>query len=316
MDYQPTFAELEYEHKKRKTRREKFLEQMDALIPWAELERLVARCYRKHRIGRKPYPVSVMLRIHMMQLFWNLSDPAMEDHLYEVESMRRFAGLRLNGPIPDETTILNFRRQIEKCNLGPRILQTVNDVLSRKGLMLRSGTIMDATIIEAPSSTKNKEKKRDEEMHQTKKGNQWHFGMKMHVGVDDVTGLVHSIETTPANEHDLNVSDKLLHGQEKRVWADAGYCGIHKREEHKSRNVSWLIAARPGKRRKMTPEEQEAERMLAGHRAKVEHVFFWIKRKFGYSKTRYRGLAKNTSRLCVLSALANLMIARRFLSPT
>jgi IS5 family transposase len=316
MDYQPTFAELEYQHKKRKTRREKFLEQMEALIPWAELEKQVARCYRKHRVGRKPYPVSVMLRIHMMQLFWNLSDPAMEDHLYEVESMRRFAGLRLDGPIPDETTILNFRHQLEKCNLGQKMLETVNGVLARKGLILRSGTIMDATIIQAPSSTKNASGKRDEEMHQTRKGNQWHFGMKMHVGVDDVAGIVHTVETTPANEHDLNVADKLLHGDEKRVWADAGYRGIRKRDAHKDRKVDWHISVGPGRQRHMTGSQREAQHIISSVRARVEHVFFWIKCVFGYRKTRYRGLKKNTHRLTTLAALANLMMARRFLLPS
>src|SRR5690606_42163071 len=226
---QLTFAEAEYNAKKRKTRREKFLEQMDALIPWKQLERKIQQHYPKNGQGRQPYPLSVMLRVHCMQLFYNLSDPAMEDSLYEIESMRRFAGLSLSGPIPDETTILNFRHLLERQKLGEALFKEVNRYLGKQGLMLKEGSIVDATIIEAPTSTKNGDGERDPEMHQTKKGNEWHFGMKMHVGVDDTLGLIHSMTTTSANAHDITQISSLLHGKDKAVWGDAGYCGVEKR---------------------------------------------------------------------------------------
>lgn len=193
---QLTFAEAEYQNKKRKTRREIFLERMDAIIPWKRLENRAAKHYPKGEMGRPPYPLSVMLRVHCLQLFYNLSDPALEDSLYEIESMRRFAGLRLSDNIPDETTILNFRHFLEKHGLGKLFLKEINKHLQHQGLLFREGTIVDASIISAPSSTKNQSRKRDSEMHSSKKGNQWHFGMKMHIGVDDVTGMIHSVEST------------------------------------------------------------------------------------------------------------------------
>ena len=217
---QLTFAEAEYNTKKRKTRREKFLEKMDHLIPWRQIERKIAKHYPKGGNGRRPYPMQAMLRVHFIQLFYNLSDPAMEDALYEIESMRRFAGLRLSEFLPDETTILNFRHLLERHNLGDKILKVVNKHLEQEGLLLKKGTIMDATIIEAPTSTKNEDKQRDPEMHQTKKGNQWHFGMKAHIGVDDVSGVIHTVTTTPANEHDITQANQLLHGEEEMVWGN------------------------------------------------------------------------------------------------
>lgn len=198
---QLSFSEAEYTIKKRKTRREKFLEQMDALLPWKQMENTIRRYYAKAGNGRRPYPLTVMLRVHCMQLFYNLSDPAMEDALYEIESMRRFAGLRLNQPIPDETTILKFRHLLETHELGKTVFALINKSLVREGVLLKEGTIVDATIISAPSSTKNSRGQRDPEMSQTKKGNEWHFGMKMHIGVDDATGCIHSVDTTSAKEH-------------------------------------------------------------------------------------------------------------------
>ena len=312
---QMSFADMEYQNKKRKTRREKFLDRIEHLIPWQRLEKKLKRSYPKGKTGRPPYPLGTMLRIHCMQLFYNLSDPAMEDALYEIESMRRFAGLRLSDRLPDETTILNFRHFLEQHNLGEKIFKEVNAHLQDHGLMLREGSIVDASIIDAPSSTKNQKGERDPEMHQTRKGNQWHFGMKMHIGVDDVLGLVHSIETTPANVHDLEAAPKLLHGKEERVLGDAGYRGIEKREEHKDRDVNWYIAERPGRRKTMDPGSDEAwvEEFKASMRAKVEHPFFWVKRIFGYNKVRYRGLAKNRNRLCVLTAFANLLIGEKYM---
>ena len=306
---QPTFAELEFRGKKRKTRRELFLERMDGLIPWERLEERIRPMYPKAGKGRQPYPLAVMLRIHCVQLFYNLSDPGMEDLLYEAESVRRFVGLKLSGALPDETTILNFRHLLERHSLGEGLLQEINAHLDSQGLRLREGTIVDASIIEAPSSTKNRAGERDPAMHQTKKGNQWHFGMKVHIGVDADTGLVHSMSATAANVHDVTEAHNLLHGGETMVWCDAGYQGVHKREENRGLKVDWQVAVRPGKRRKLEPgsDEAVAEKEKASVRAKVEHPFLKVKRIFDYGKVRYRGLAKNTQRLALLLGLGNLM---------
>jgi IS5 family transposase len=230
--------------------------------------------------------------------------------LYEIESVRRFTGIRLEK-VPDETTILNFRRRLERNALGRRLFEVIQEHLARHGLILKEGTIVDASIIAAPSSTKNEKKERDPEMHQTKKGNEWHFGMKLHIGTDDVLGLVHSFEATAANVHDLTPSGHLLHGKEQRIWADAGYRGIEKRSEHRDRNVDWNVAMRPGQRRAL-PEgdlDRRIERCKARVRAKVEHPYRYVKRVFGYDKVRYRGLAKNTNRLALLLGFSNLMTA-------
>ena len=311
---QITFSELEYENKKRKTRREKFLERMDELIPWEKLEKKIRRHYPKRGRGRPPYPLSVMLRIHCVQLFYNLSDPAMEDMLYEIESVRRFVGLKLAGPIPDETTILNFRHLLERHRLGTKLFEAINRHLADHELMLKEGTIVDASIVSAPTSTKNQDKARDPQMHQPKKGNEWFFGMKMHIGVDEALGIVHSISTTAANVHDITETANLLHGEEECVWGDAGYQGVHKRSEHEDRKVDWLIAIRPGKRRQLNPRSiaGRAEQAKASVRAKVEHPFRYVKRMFGYDKVRYRGLAKNAERISLLLGFANLLIAERY----
>ena len=310
---QLSFSDVEFANKKRTTRREKFLQQMDGLVPWAKLEALIEPYYPKPGKGRRPYPLSVMLRVHCMQLFYNLSDPGMEDSLYEIESMRRFASLRLSGPIPDETTILNFRHLLERHELCEAILNTVNAHLESEGLLYREGTIVDASIISAPTSTKNKSRERDPEMHQTKKGNQWYFGMKMHIGVDETFGTIHSMSTSAANVHDVTRTADLLHGQEKTVHADAGYRGAGKREELKDKPIDWEIAARPGQRKKMDKVENRIEYFKASVRAKVEHPFRIIKRQFGYSTVRYRGLSKNTARLYELAAFSNLVICKNML---
>ena len=308
---QPTFADLEYQGKKRKTRRELFLERMDSLIPWQSLEGRIHPFYPKAGRGRQPYPLSVMLRTHCVQLFYNLSDPGMEDLLYQSDPVRRFVGLKLSGPLPDETTILNFRHLLEKNSLWQGLLAEINAHLESQGLQLREGTIVDATIIEAPSYTKNWAGERDPEMHQTKKGNQWHFGMKAHIGVDADTGIVHSMSATAANAHDVTQVPKLLHGGKTVVWGDAGYQGVHKRRENLGLKVEWRVTMRPGNRRKLEPGSGDAlvEKAKASVRAKVEHPFLRVKRLFGYSKVRYRGLAKNTERLALLFGLGNPLTA-------
>ena len=311
---QMSFGDAEYAGKRKKTRREVFLEEMEQVVPWKSLVDLIEPLYPVAGRGRHPYPLETMLRVHLMQNWFALSDPAMEEALYEITPMRAFAGLSLTKAIPDETTILNFRHLLEKYELAPEILKRVNGYLSRKGLMLKRGSIVDATIIAAPSSTKNAEGERDPEMSQTKKGNQWHFGMKAHIGVDADSGLVHTVMTTPANESDLEVVDELLHGKEVVVHADAGYTGADKRVQRKS--LEWQIAGKRG-RIKAMPEGREKrkleaiERRKASVRAKVEHPFRVIKRQFGMVKVRFRGLAKNTAQLITLFALSNLWMARR-----
>ena len=240
----------------------------------------------------------------------------MEDLLYEAESVRRFVGLRLSGPLPDETTILNFRHLLEEGQLGQGLMEEINRHLATQGLRLREGTIVDASIIEAPSSTKNGACERDPQMRQTKKGNEWHFGMKVHIGVDAETGVVHSMSATSANVHDVTEAHRLLHGREKRVWGDAGYQGVAKREENEGLDVEWRVAMRPGRRRQLEPGSGAAveERRKASIRAKVEHPFLWVKRRFGYAKVLYRGLAKNTQRLALLLGLTNLLTAERHLA--
>jgi IS5 family transposase len=315
---QMTFADAEYAGKRKQTRKELFLIEMDRVVPWKGLIALIEPHYPKGEGGRPSYPLMAMLRVHLMQNWFGYSDPAMEESLYETTILRQFAGLSLER-IPDETTILNFRRLLEKHELASAILAVINGYLGDRGLSLRQGTIVDATLINAPSSTKNKDKKRDPEMHQTKKGNQYYFGMKAHIGVDDESGLVHSVVGTAANVADVTQVDKLLHGEENMVGADAGYTGVEKRPEHEGREVIWQIAARRstykklGKRSALYKAKRKIEKAKAQVRAKVEHPFRVIKRQFGYVKTRFRGLNKNTAQLVTLFALSNLWMARKHL---
>jgi len=310
---QISFSDAEYAGKRKKTRREVFLDEMELVVPWKALLDLIEPHYPVAGRGRRPYPLASILRVHLMQNWFALSDPAMEEALYEIASLRAFAHLSLGEPIPDETTILNFRHLLEANDLAEEILAAVNKHLERKGLLLRKGSIVDATIIAAPSSTKNKQGERDPEMHQTKKGNQWHFGMKAHIAVDADSGLVHTVATTAANESDVEQIADLLHGKEQRVWADSGYRGAQARVESE---VQWHIAARPSDIAKL-PEgrtkvaAQKREHRKASVRAKVEHPFRVIKRQFGLMKVRFRGLAKNTAHVVTLFALSNLWMARR-----
>ena len=308
MTDQASFADLEYQGKKRRTRREVFLERMESLVPWEKLEGRIRPHYFSSERGRRPYSLPVMLRVHIVQLCYNLSDPAMEDLLYEAESVRRFAGLRLTESLPDESTILHFRHLLERHQLGQGLFEEIKGHLEEQGVRLREGTIVDATIIEAPSSTKNRAGERDPEMRQVKKGNQYHFGMKLHIGVDARTGVVHSLSTTSANVHDVTEAHWLLHGGEKQVWGDAGYIGVQKRPENRELAVEWQVAMKPGQRRKLEPDSPAAlrEKAKASIRAKVEHPFLDVKRIFGYAKVRYRGLAKNTERMALLLGLSNL----------
>ncbi|WP_019939027.1 IS5 family transposase [Bordetella sp. FB-8] len=311
---QLSFSEAEYAGKRKQTRREKFLSEMDRTIPWDYLAGEIAKHYpRSGKVGRQPYPIETMIRIHFMQQWFNLSDPAMEEVLYDINSMRQFARLPA-GRVPDETTILNFRHLLEEHDIADGIFEGVTLFLQDYGLMVRQGTIVDATIIDAPSSTKNEAGARDPEMHQTKKGKDWRFGMKAHIGVDLHTGLVHTVVGTAANVADVTQVAGLLHGHEQLVLGDAGYQGVDKRDEHQGREVQWFIAMRPSKiaqmKRGLVQAQVKFEHMKASLRAKVEHPFRVIKRQFGFTKVRYRGLSKNTAQLKTLFALANLWMAR------
>ena len=270
------------------------------------------------KTGRPPFPVSTMLRIHFMQQWFGLSDPAMEEALHDMALFREFALLDAGATrLPDESTILRFRHFLEAHQLAIQMLASVNAKLIDRGLMLKTGTVIDATLIAAPTSTKNSTGERDAEMHQTKKGNQWHFGMKAHIGADADSGLVHAVEGTAANAHDITKAVDLLHGQETDVFGDAGYQGIEKRAEAQDLEVQWHIAMRPGKRRvvdkttRIGALKEKLEKLKASIRAKVEHPFRVIKCQFGYRKTRYRGLAKNTAQLITLFALSNLWMVRK-----
>ena len=303
----------------KKTRKAKFLDEMERVVPWAALVQVVEPHCPRAKTGRPPFAVETMLRIHYLQQWFSLSDPAMEEALHDTPLFREFAKIDQGvARLPDETTILRFRHLLERHNLAPDMLRLVNDILGAKGLLLRTGTVVDATLIAAPSSTKNADGQRDPEMKQTKKGNQWYFGMKAHIGVDAQSGLVHTVAGTAANVNDLNMAGALLHGDEEAAFGDAGYQGVHKRPE--AQGPTWHVAMRPGKRRKLNPfiepdfVAERMEKMKASIRAKVEHPFRIIKRQFGFTKVRYRGLAKNTAQLVTLFALSNLWLARRALA--
>ena len=304
---------------KRRTRKAVFLDEMNLVVPWTELLALIAPHAPRAKTGRPPFELETMLRIHFVQQWFGLSDLAMEEALFETALYREFVGLSSVERMPDRVSILRFRHLLEEHQLAEQILATVNATLTDKGLMLREGTVVDATLIAAPSSTKNQNGERDPEMHQTRKGNQWHFGMKAHIGVDADSGLVHTVVGTAANVNDVTQTSQLVHGEETDVFADAGYQGVTKREETQGINAQWHVAMRPGKRRaldKSTPMGSvldKLEQAKARIRAKVEHPFRVIKRQFGYTKVKYRGLAKNTANLMTLFALSNLWMARRSL---
>ena len=314
-----SFAANEWQGKKKRTKREKFLERMDQLVPWARLRALIEPHYPQGARGRPPLGVERMLRVYFLQQWYGLADEALEDAIYDSQAMRLFAGIDLSREnVPDATTLLKFRHLLERHDLTAGILAEVNRVLGEERCLMREGTIVDATIIAAPASTKNQTRTRDPEMHQTKKGNQWYFGMKAHIAVDAQSGLVNKVIGTAANVSDLSQTHALLHGQEKTVFADAGYTGVEKRPEIAGRpqQPSWHIAAKRGAIRalpegKLKTCHQHYEKLKAQVRARVEHPFQIIKTLFGYRKVRYRGLRKNTAQLHTLFALANLILNER-----
>jgi IS5 family transposase len=314
MPKQPAFPSMTQAMKKKRTRREQFLAEMDVVVPWLRLLSLIEPHYPKAgpKGGRPPMPLETMLRIYFLQNWYSLGDPTAEEMLYDSDAMRRFAGIELGDDrIPDETTILNFRHLLERHGLTEALFAEVNRHLADKGITLRSGTLVDATILDAPSSTKNETKTRDPEMSSTKKGNVWYFGMKAHVGVDADSGIVHSLETSTAKLHDSQVWDDLLHGDETSVWADKGYVNAERKDAFEGPGKLWGVMRKAPKGGKLHPLDERINRIIAMVRAKVEHPFRVLKRQFGYTRTRYRGLAKNRAQLFTLFALGNLFLVRR-----
>ena len=312
MSRQASFADLEYASKKRQTRREVFLNEMVAVVPWsALLARLEPHYPKSGRRGRQPMALDSMLRIYCAQNWFNLSDRQMEDALYEIESLRRFCGFgSVTEALPDETTILNFRHFLEEHDLTTAMLDEINTHLKARGLLVSKGSMVDATIIHAPSSTKNQDKARDPEMHQTKKGNQWYFGMKIHVGADVDSGAVHSVEVTAANEADITMLPKLLRPEDEVIFADAGYNSDEYKRGSRKLRLRWCVQDKRKSGRNLSSSQKKRNRKWSSIRARVEHVFRVIKRQFGFTKTRYRGLAKNAAQVNMLVGLANVYMLR------
>jgi IS5 family transposase len=313
---QRSFASAEFALKKKTTRREKFLADMERVVPWQRLIAVIEPLYPSSgRVGRQPVGVAKMLRMYLLQQWYGLADEALEDAIYDSQALREFVGIDLPlESVPDATTLLKFRRLLLDNDLTKALFEEINAHLAQQGLLMRAGTIVDATIIAAPSSTKNASGQRDPEMHQAKKGNQWHHGMKAHIGVDAESGLVHSLVSTAANVNDVTQAGALLHGQEADAIGDAGYRGVDKREE--AQGPQWHIAMQPGKRKHLSDSAlgqmlEQVEKIKASIRAKVEHPFHVIKNLFRHKKTRYRGLAKNHAQLFSLFGLANLMLAKK-----
>ena len=312
---QATFAGSGFEAYRKATRRELFLAEMERVVPWAQLVALIEPVYPKPQgAGRRPIGLERMLRIYFLQHWFNLSDPAVEEALYDSVAMRGFAGIDLGREgAPDETTVCKFRHLLEEHGLGRRLFEEVGRHLQAKGLKVSSGTIVDATIINAPSSTKNASGERDPEMHQTKKGNQWYFGMKAHVGVDHKTKMIHSVAATPANVHDSHLIPDLLHGGETRVWGDSAYAGQTEKIQARAPAAKDLTQKRGRGYKYLSEHQRRINRARSRVRARVEHAIGVVKRVFQFTKVRYRGIEKNANRLFVACALANLFMARRHL---
>lgn len=315
MARQLSFAESEFSKGTQKSRKGAFLNTMERIVPWNAICSVIEDFYVKvpEKAGRRPYPLEVMLRIHLMQHWFNLSDPAMESELYDSMAMRKFALLgSLNNSTPDETTILNFRHLLEKHELSSRIFDIVNVYLQENGVKISNGTIVDATIISAPSSTKNKNHERDPEMHSTMKGNQHYFGEKIHIGTDVDSGAIHSVAVTAANVADIKMMDEMIRNDDEFASADSGYCGIEKRTRHPG--VTFLISMMRSKRKRYKGTVIDAiEKAKSGIRAIVEYPFRIIKEQFNYKKVRYKGLRKNAEAAFMKCALANLYQFRNLL---
>lgn len=316
---QQTLADESFERFRKPTRRDQFLAEMDEIIPWRNLCKVIKPFYPQPKgAGRPPVGLERMLRIHFLQHWFNLSDPAVEEALYDSRAMRRFVGIDLcREPAPDETTVCYFRHLLEAHNLGDQLFALINTYLQENGLKVSAGTIVDATIIDAPSSTKNKDGKRDPEMHQTRKGRQWYFGMKAHIGVDSQSKLIHSVVATAANVHDSQLLGDLLHGDETRVWGDSAYTGQGEVMRQHAPKAKDFTNKKGFRNRPLSDGDAARNKTKSSVRAKVEHPFLILKRIFGFTKVRYRGLDKNANRLFVAFGLVNLYLARRqLLRPT
>ena len=315
MSKQQTFAGLAWKNKGRLTRRERFLSEMNQIIPWAVLIELIEPHYPKAGRGRQPLGLEKMLRIYLLQIWFDLSDPQAEDAIYDSESMRRFAGVELSDDVvPDETTILRFRHLLEKHQLTEAMFERINGVLEAKGLLLRSGTIVDATMIAAPSSTKNSTNSRDPEMRQAKKGKTWHFGMKVHVGTDR-RGVVHSLIATHAAVADITQMEELLHGEEREVFGDQAYWKEADRQRFRANGVKYRVNRRGTHHHPLTEHQKKINQSRSRTRARGEHAFRIVKQLWGFAKVRYRGLMKNTARVFATFAMANLYLVRRCIVP-
>lgn len=319
MTHQTSFTHAEFAAKKKTTRREKFLARMEEVIPWVRLLAVIEPHYPKGERGRPPVGLERMLRVYFLQQWYGLADEALEDALYDSQALQQFARIDLSAEgVPDATTLLKFRRLLETHDLCKGLFSAINADLSARGLLLREGTLVDATLIAAPPSTKNQARQRDPEMHQTRKGNQWYFGMKAHIGADRDSKLVHTVVVTAANVADITQTSELLHGQEQQVHADAGYTGVEKRAEIAAleRKIDWQIARKRGPIKSMAEGKEKetlkaVEKAKASVRAFVEHPFHIVKNLFGHRKVRYRGLAKNGHQLYTLFGLANVVIGSR-----
>ena len=314
---QQTLSDMEYSCRKKKTKREEFLEIMEEIIPWDEWVGIIRPYYPEGKRGRPPIDLELILRMYLLQVWFNLSDPGTEEAIYDSYAMRKFTGINfMTDSVPDETTLCKFRHLLEEHGLNKLFFEAINRVMEKTGHIMKGGTIVDATIIDAPSSTKNADKKRDPEMHSTKKGNQWRFGMKCHVGADAGTGYVHTIEVTPANVHDVTVCTELIREDDEVVYGDSGYLGIEKRPEvandEQLSSIDYRINRRPGRFPKVSDNaidwSRYIEKRKSSVRCKVEHIFRVIKCQFGYRKVRYRGLKKNENRLYAMFAYANLYL--------
>ena len=315
MRQQTLASQASFEKYGRKTRRELFLEEMNQVVPWSELEALVEPHYPKAGNGRRPVGLGIMLRTYFVQQWFNLSDPGVEEALYDSTSLRRFVGVDLGvAPAPDETSVCRFRHLLEKHDLGGLMLEAVNVHLEAKGIRITTGTIVDATIIHAPSSTKNSTRERDPEMHQTRKGKQWYFGLKAHIGVDSKEGVVHSVCTSAASVADVHMLPDLLHGEERKVWGDGGYQGQTEVIRQAAPHAQDMTCRRTRFRNYVDEEARRKNTTKSRVRAKVEHPFRILKHIFGFDKVRYRGINKNHHRLCVCFALINLYLHRKRLT--
>jgi IS5 family transposase len=316
MKQQSLASQSAFEKYWRKSRRELSLDEMEKVVPWSGLEALVRPHYAKAGKGRQPVGLSIMLRTYLVQQWFNLSDPGVEEALYESAALRRFVGVDLGvAPAPDETTVLPFRHLLEKHDLGGLMLDAVNVHLEARGIRIQTGTIVDATILHAPSSIKNASGERDPEMHQTRKGNQWFFGLKAHIGVDAKQGHVHSVATSAASVADCHMLPELLHGEERKVWGDGGYHGQTEEIKEVSPKAQDMTCKRTKFKDYVDELQKEKNRSKSSVRAKVEHPFRILKRVFGFDKVRYRGIAKNHNRLCACFALVNLYLHRKRLAP-